>query len=84
MQGVPHGLGEVILADGSYFRGYFEKGVANGPHCLFISSSGATYEGACMRNERNNTEAGKPAVYRDGKYEYRGEWLSNRPHGKGE
>ena len=77
-QGIPHGRGEVVLPDGSYFKGYFKNGVAEGPCCLHHTGERAYYLGPIINNQREGD-----GVFVDGGYRYEGEWRSNLPNGIG-
>lgn len=79
MGGLPHGKGNAIYPDGTFYYGKFDNGEAEDGHAFVIFPNGAFYEGEVHRSKLQ----GRGKLIHKRIYKYEGDWSDNRPHGKG-
>ncbi|TPP56321.1 MORN repeat-containing protein 1 [Fasciola gigantica] len=78
--GVKHGHGKLLMRDGSFYEGTFDRNEITGQGKQYYAQSNSTYEGEFHLGERHGR--GK-MIFSSGNV-YQGEWVSNRMEGEGE
>ena len=78
--GRPFGFGKVYAKNGIYFEGSFEGGLANCEEGILVYADGSFYRGSF----KDNTFSGRGIfIYKRNSTKYYGDWLNDKPHGKG-
>lgn len=72
------GHGKLLMADGSYYEGEFDKGEINGHGYRFFALSRNVYSGEFHMGEINGQGVMR---YANGST-YEGEWENNKRHGR--
>lgn len=84
--GKQHGKGVLMTSTGIYFEGYFNSGVAECEDGLMVFPDGSTYRGQFKNNAFNGYGIFTHRIQKadkEGRTTYAGEWVDNKPHGRG-
>jgi hypothetical protein len=76
--GIRHGRGRLTQKNGDYYEGCFEAGKMTGAGRAAYPSQGREFVGHFIDGKKTFGRI----IFQDGK-SYVGEWLNDRPHGKG-
>ena len=74
----PHGFGRQTEAKGTYFEGFFTKGL-KGPSGTYRFGDGIVYQGEFLNDKLH----GKGKMIQPQKMVYEGDWNNNEMHGEG-
>lgn len=74
--GLRHGIGKLLFADGSFYHGFWKDDVPFG-FCRLFKTNGDVYEGGCSKFRAH----GKGTIYSADGYVYNGEWENDMKHG---